>query len=527
MNSTGRFGDRIPGFLFTDLLFFHNPVSAARPAWWRTGAALAVAAVSVGLLLVSRPLAPPSALTWSDGHRNTSLEIALNRVLCRTNSRISPAFPVARYLEAHPESGDMALPAVTVELAGSSVEYCRSTTQPFRNNENSLMLEMAALLRVEPQLSLRQLGWRLQIGRVAALVAFALVVLENGASLAFATALLSLGLGILGYMGSTSYYSVYPFLPVHLVLTVALLSYGLQRQLPLGSVRHGMFSALAGWLVAFAVNMRSSHLPVYLVFLVLYFVAARRMVRSRLQRWPRRAQVGWLLIGLLSTGIGYGLFGFLFVRPLAIDGGGGRAYSYHPVAHALVLGLAVPENALSRREGIEWVDEAGLALAHRVDPRVQYLREGYDQALFIYYWRLWRQHPSEMLQIYRLKLQTSGRTMLAKLASSPIAFFVRPLLWLSDGVGLLALYAVVFWLSVAVHLGLRSPLAFTLALLSVAGALLQLESALVFSNFDLTHYSSQLLCFLAVAALAWQVLLESVRVVARQILRRSARKLSQ
>jgi hypothetical protein len=85
------------------------------------------------------------------------------------------------------------------------------------------MLEMALFLTVEPSLSLRGLGWCLQASRIVALLVFACVLIDNGASLLFTGAVLTLGLGILAYLGASAYYSVYPFLPV-LVLAVAFLS---------------------------------------------------------------------------------------------------------------------------------------------------------------------------------------------------------------------------------------------------------------------------------------------------------------
>jgi hypothetical protein len=127
-------------------------------------------------------------------------------------------------------------------------------------------------------------------------------------------------------------------------------------------------------------------------------------------------------------------------------------HPHHPVAHALVLGLAVPENDLSRREGIAWEDSVGLTLARRIDPQVVYLREGYESALFRYYFRLWAEHPWEMLGIYVEKLRVAGRSMISKLLASAIGPLAWPLAWVPNG-GLLALYAAFF----GSRLGPRAP----------------------------------------------------------------------
>ncbi len=510
---------RVSGFVAADLVFFHDPVATRRPAWWRVSSAIAVAFISLAPFVINDTLAPPRALGWSDKHRNGSLEIAFNRAVCGTESRLSPSFPIARHLEAHPELQDAPLRDVAGGLAGSTSDYCGSVVQPFLNSENSLMLEMALFLSAEPRLSLRELGWCLQASRIVALVLVAYVLLENGASLLFAGIVLSLSLGILGYLGSTAYYSIYPFLPVLLALAVALLSLSVQRRLQLSRLGHLASAGVAGWLTAFAANMRSSHLPVYVVFLALYFVTGERLARRSHQHGSRRGRLRWLGTGVLSAGICYGLFGLLFIRPLTKDGTGGQAHPHHPVAHALVLGLAVPENALSRREGIEWEDSVGFTLARRIDPQVSYLREGYESALFSYYWSLWARHPYEMLEIYWRKLQIAGWSMISKLSSSPISPVTWPLSWVPNGGTFLVLHAALFGLCLGVHSRFGSPLAFTLALVTAAGFLLQLEAALVYPIFDMTHHSSQLFCFLVLAALAWQLPLEILRLAVQ-----SARK---
>jgi hypothetical protein len=496
---------RVPRFVAADLVFFHDPAARPRPAWWRAASAVGVTLVSLAPFAISDALAPPRALSWSDKHRNGSLEIAFNRAFCGTGSKLSPSFPIARHLEAHPERLDIPLVDVAGELAGSAAAYCSTVVQPFLNNENSLMLEMALILKARPRLSLRGLGWWLQASRIVALLLLAYVLLENGASLSFAGIVLSLSLGILAYLGSTSYYSVYPFLAVLLALAVACLSLSLQRRLPLSGLGHPASTFFAGWLTGFAVNMRSSHLPVYLTLLALYFLAGARLVRSSRPGWPSRRRLGWLGIGVLSAVVGYALFTVWFIRPLSQDTASGQSHPHHPVAHALVLGLAVPENDLSRREGIAWEDSVGLTLARRVDPQVVYLRQGYESALFRYYFRLWAEHPREMLGIYVAKLRVAGHSMISKLLASPIGPLAWPLAWVPNGASFLVLYAALFALSVFVHVRFEFPLAFTLALLTAAGLLLQLESALVYPVFDMTHHATQLFCFLVLAALAWQL----------------------
>src|SRR5207244_5638177 len=113
-------------------------------------------------------------------------------------------------------------------------------------------------------------------------------------------------------------------------------------------------------------------------------------------------------------------------------------------AHPLVLSLAAPPNALAAREGIEWLDGAGLRLARRIDPTARYMERGYESALFRYYFGLWRRYPAEMLQIYASKWTVAGAGLMQK------ARFARPWLdaalspWrsLSSGFAFLALFGM-------------------------------------------------------------------------------------
>jgi hypothetical protein len=202
------------------------------------------------------------------------------------------------------------------------------------------------------------------------------------------------------------------------------------------------------------------------------------------------------------------------------------------IAHPLVLALAVPENALSRAEGISWDDRVGLTLARRVDPQVAYLHRGYESALFLYYRQLWQRHPREMLGIYFNKLRAAGSDMTARvraaLRSAPggrvVRFALFPLGWINDGLTLLLVYAGLFAYSLTLHVRRGSPFAFILALVTLAGAGLHLEATLIYSLFDLTHNASQLLCYLFMAALAWQFVLEVSRQVFGAGLRRLRRE---
>jgi hypothetical protein len=94
-----------------------------------------------------------------------------------------------------------------------------------------------------------------------------------------------------------------------------------------------------------------------------------------------------------------------------------------------------------------------------------------------------------------------------------------PLAPLSSGLTLVLVYAGVCGTALALYARRRSPFAFTVALMTLAGAGLQIEATLIYSLFDMTHNASQLLCFLFLVALAWQAALEGSRIGVRMALR--------
>jgi hypothetical protein len=508
---------RIPPFVLRDLFFAHDPRAAPRPAWWRVLSLATIATIPFGLLVSTEALGPPERPFPGDRHRNESLDIALNRVFCGTTSSLSATHSVAAYLDEHPEHRHVALREVAERLAGSSEAYCASIVTPILNNENSLMLAMAFSLRLEPHLSLHELGWRLQAVRLLAVFLFVVGLLQSGSSLASAALVFVLFLGVFEHM-SDRHYSVYPFVPALLFVTIAWLALCLTRRLSGPGLVAG--AAVAGWIVAFAVNMRTSHLPVYVTLIALFLLAAHRALSPKGGGDGGSGRWLWLGAAALGAAASYGLFSLFFIRPLAKAPGEGPTYAYHVVMHPVVLGLALPPNPLSLREGIGGSDLVGHTLAQRVDPGVAYLREGYEQALFRYYLGLWARHPDEMLAIYKNKFLIAGRHIVSALGAEdpfkgqPLArAVILPVAWLPNGLALLALYVVAFGLAGAAHLRWGAPLGFLAALVMAAAGLLYLESALIDPFFVLSHQSSQLVCLFFLGLLSWQLLLESLRVV--------------
>ena len=273
-------------------------------------------------------------------------------------------------------------------------------------------------------------------------------------------------------------------------------------------------SAIGGLFTGFSSNMRSSHLPLHLGLFALFAVAivacTIRRGQSPAETRRRRALTlaAWTATGAALFFSAYSLFGAVFIKTLP------RRlynYSYHSIAHPLLLAVAVPPNPLSRREGILWDDSVGLNLARRIKPDVDYIGPGYDDALFRYYAALWRRYPQEMWRIYRLKAEIAGTGAVRPIVLTPKGVFERllfPVSWITNGVLLLVLLGAVFLASAAEVWRRQSPLALLIGLMAASGAAILVESAMIMPYFTLPYHSTLLFVLIFVSLVAyWQAVL--------------------
>lgn len=458
---------------------------------------LAVIVLATGL--VAPGLFSAGATIGDSAHSMTSLDMALARAFCGASSQVSEPFPIAQTF-AQP-SADAAVPfrELIVRRAGSMKTYCASAGGPVVNNENSLMLIESWLLRLRPDLSFVTLGRLLHAVRIAALVFCCLALLQAGFGVALTAGFFAATLLLLRLLQG-ALYATYPFVFVGICAAVGVYALTLARKWTLSTRRFALVALASGLVAGFGVNMRSSTLPAYAaIFLV--FVG---LVWTRPPARPPGGVSGFATVAAMFVA-GFLCFNLLWIRPLVPPGDSSLRAS-HPVAHPLVLGLALPANELSRREGIEWNDEVGWQLAKRVDPEVAYLGPGYERALMRYYASLWRQHPREMAGIYWNKLHLAGRDMVERLGWEPgvvgaaSRLALKPLRAIDDGVWWLILSlllasggALIFW-------KVESAVAATVALFSVAAALAQLETALIMPYY-FPAYQSVLVLFVALLAL--------------------------
>lgn len=485
-----------------EALWWHRPGSFARTL------AYTVAIVVASLIAVRSSWSIDGA-SMSEGHSLVSLDLAIARAFCDRSSAFSRTLRVPMDLNARMDLRHTPLRSLLVARAGSVEAYCETVDTPFLNNENSLMVMEAAILRLRPDLSLSQLGQVLHLVRIFCIGVFVLLLIDLGASLAFGFATLVSGLMILQALPD-HVYSAYPFLFTLVLLSIALHGFAVRHgwtTTPAGLAGYGV---AAGLLSAFIVNMRTSYLPVVAAALVLVLIEVLRR-GDRSLAWPKRAGSGAAFAACVVAGCLVMQNGII-TRNLPDDSGASVA---HPFAHPLVLALGVPENDFSRAQGIRWADEVGPQIAERVSPGVAYLSDGYNAALLSYYASLWRTHPREMFGVYYLKLSTAGADMLQVLRRSPgvagwgVSVLLAPLALLPSGVWLLGVYTLLTCGGLAVYYRGNDPAAFVLALLSLAACLVQLESALIFPIFVKQYQNYAVFYALFISLLGVQVIAQS------------------
>lgn len=493
--------------------------------WWHRPGSFTRSLVCTAALIVVSLIAVRS--TWSidgtsigDGHALVSLDLAIARAFCGHPSAFSRTLRIPMDVNARMELRHTPLQSLIIERAGSLDAYCQSVDTPFVNNENSLMVVEAAILRVRPDYSLSQLGQVLHLARILCVAVFVLMLIDLGASLAFGFATLVLGLMLLQALPD-HVYSSYPFLFPLLLLSIALHGFAARHGWTTAPAGLAAYGVTAGLLSAFVVHMRTSYLPIIAAFVAVVVVDEIRSRRpgKALQRRAVRAAAltGCVLAGYLAMQHG------IITRNLPDNAGSSVS---HPFAHPLVLALAVPESDFSRSQGIRWADEVGPEVAERVSPGVPYLSDGYNAALLSYYASLWQTHTQEMLGVYYLKFSTAGADMVQVLRRSPglagwgVSALLAPLAILPSGVWHLALYVLITIGGFLTYVRRHEPAAFVLALTSLAACLIQLETGIIFSIFVKQYQNYAAFYALFLSLLGVQVLGQSCWVWSSRLRRR-------
>ncbi len=448
------------------------------------------------------------------GHGIPSLNLAIGRAYCGATSSMS-AYPVANKIAESPADDGLPIRELTIFWAGGSLDaYCASLA-PFTNNENSLMLLESVMLRLGRRVSMIDLGSRFRLLRLALLTLFCIALLREGASLALATGLVLVALDLQRLLEPGQSFAEYSFVLPFVLAGIGLYSLG-RRAVGASVVKVAILGAVMGWLGAFIVNLRSTYLPMVWAMQAIFMASVLWRDRAAPSSDRRR------LFAALAAPfvVAYVAFQALFIWSMPTSG---VNYTYHTIAHPLVLGLAVPRNRLAESEGIEWLDKAGVPLAQRMDPSATYLGPTYEHALFAYYFKLWREHPYEMLDIYRakamlagtgiIKSDRSGRSWGQQINATPgaiVGVSMTALGVLRNGVAiflaLVTALGVLLWLAV-----IRGrPLALPFAMVVLVASMVLIEAIVIMPEFRLMYQAPLVLGMAALPMLAAQAALDGL-----------------
>jgi SAM-dependent methyltransferase len=338
------------------------------------------------------------------------------------------------------------------------------------------------------------------------IVLFGAMAVWAGLGVLTGVALVGCGVVVHQTLANTPH-SLYPFLMPLLLMNIAamMLASGLIRA---GGWRSAAAaSAALGVLASFSTNMRTSYLPIYVAMLAVVLFAP----------WS-----GWSARRVMRTAMAIGVYAVAFAsfQYVAIDRHlppvNNFNASYHTVAHPLVLSLAVPPSDLSRREGIEWSDGAGIAIAQRIIPNVGYLSPAYDTALFQYYVHLWRAFPGEMIALYVAKFSLAGTPIVDSfegwtgIEGRVFRILVWPFFLVRNGILLLLVFAMIAVFAVHASARRGSRVALCAGLLSFAAALLLIESAVIMPFYRLQYHGFLTAVFPMVSVLALQSAIDRV-----------------
>jgi len=335
-------------------------------------------------------------------HAQRSMDTAISAAYCGKPGLASSRYSTYTFLKDRNDLMSQPFRNVMAAQAVSLSNYCATVNTPIVVEENSLYWLERLMIGWNGRITPDGLGQRLGVLRLLMIVLFGLGLLRTGSSILFTTAALVLAADVAEGLRDTAY----PFAAVVPLLAAGL--YGLAacgKPAKAGGAWLCAFAFGMGVLTAFSAGLRTNQLLVgmsmFAVFLASLYFGARPLQKAR-----KAASLRSLAVAALVFGVGYGVYVAAFVVPLRNRSVSN--YSYHTFAHPLVLGLGVPENSLSRREGIEWLDDRGQTLARRTVPDATYLGPTYEAALMRYWFGLWRRYPRDMASTYFLKLRSTG-----------------------------------------------------------------------------------------------------------------------
>lgn len=418
------------------------------------------------------------------GHDAGSLFLAFNKVMCNKNGYVNSygfnAFKDKLFQQTTEPLLNPILKAININNLS---EYCSSLKMPFVNSENTLGWIMLPIFKIYPSISFQGLVFILFMIQIIMLWFFFYYLTSIGISSIYIFVLSVVSISITSTQMPYLIFSQYPLLLPGVLVLISLLGFSIQYQWYQRPLVHTAFSCLIGFYLFFIYNLRTSYILPAFGVLTLYYLFLFYSKKEFGLKNIVNAIYPFLLIMISSLSCNI-IMQKLFL-PTEINKDNAEYQRSHPIAHPLILGLAVPSNEFAKKQGIEWSDSVGLRIALNMDPNVRYLTPKYGTVLLSYYRSLWKNFPKDMLQLYVKKFESVGKNFAIDLM---IARSMYPLGTLN---GLMTIFIQLLLLGLLVkNRNKLSPgIVFGLSSLSLAGMALYLESGIIYSVYEPRYHA--------------------------------------
>jgi len=503
---------------------------------WLNNFTFCVIVMAVTIMLFYKPLFSPTLPKQLGFQSSYSATFAINKKLCGKWLYLSSQYKVPTAINVTANK-NIPIRSIPTKMATDQDAYCETVVQPMIIGESTLRAMYLIALTLKPNATLNQIAIFFNIIKLLCIFIFIYSLSLSQISKPL------IGLSALFIMSVLAYGERYT-IAIHSLTLPALLGYiGLlmvayQQRFTENLVKFTLVTLVIIISLFVIMNLRISTLPI-LIMTALFTVACSiyhnfhlRSKKECLKAITNRTAIIVLLSTVAFTFLHYPSVAF---KQRNLDQLPEFKVLTHPTIHPLVLGLAVPQNKFSRKEGIKWLDANGVKHANKVNPSVNALySDAYYQALWQYYRGLWSKQTRSMVQTYYLKMKTAGadaansgivaqvtnqhfdnkymRIMprliqgpeLAHIVGSITLLLVAPYTLFHNGL-LVILFIILYGLRKCVDC-FKTESNYNLMMLLLTAAMLgtTLEAAIIFSTFTVMYHSFMLFYILFSSALLWR-----------------------
>ena len=355
---------------------------------------------------------------------------------------------------------------------------------PYVNSENTWGWIMQPIFWIHPTISFHGLVLTLFIIQISMLWFFFYYLAHMRISGLYIFILSIVSISVTSKQMPYLIFTQYPMLLPGLLFPIALLGFSIRYKWYQRRVLHAVFSCGIGAYLFFLYNLRTPYIIPAVIVLAVYYLLLRPMRASSLY--------SFLLVIVTS------IFCYISIQksvfPPEFEKNKSLYLSTHPIAHPLVLGLAIPANRFAKKLGIEWNDSIGERIALNADPTVKLDSPKYDEVLLSYYKSLWVNYPKDMFRLYFEKFNSLGHDFAPD--NRIIRLFMFPLNKL-NGMMIMFIQFMILYLLLKNRNKLNACFLFGSLSFSLAGIALYIESGIIYSIYNACYHGFLTLWFVS------------------------------